>query len=745
MLGLIVAVVGLPINDIFGYLLLAVACIVVLCGEISARPILWIAAVLVVAIVIAAKLLLSPPRIDEGHNVFLGEHADVLQAGLPPEVFHFMADEFDRQYPVERRCDPATLWCWRGQGVLYQLRLRDRDGVFPSYRPCNSNLAACITNYGFPNQTFAFSADAIFDRPLYSRRVTAIDFSDPAWLRLGFLNEGSYNWWSRVSDVRRALRNLPFWMGIERWRITMPYFVMYRFPAAYAGGSLCWRGEVLWEGPDTHFGVLPHASERCRAIAAEDTGRRIFGVAIKPDTLAMRLDPPWPIRLWRWAIIGLTLLATAGAIGLLVRLDIRKTILPFTLVGLGLVVVAIFDVTAIGGLRAQEGGNDGLFYEAAGRTILQYLLAGDITSALEGGEKVFYFGGPGLRYLRALEKLFFGDTALGYLSLLLLLPVVGLTAFRRFLSARLALVLTLIFVATPLGAFFGSSYFLYVKYALQGFADPAAYILFLCGFLLIVGATAAGPRRGFGPACAGALLLALAVMVRPVVVPAAGVLLAGAGMVALWRRQWGQVMGLCVGFLPVLLMPLHNWYYGDVFVLFSANAAHPKILTMPPSAYAAALREISNLDFAGAHVRQAADQVQMWLNGFVGQARIGGRLGQVLSLPAHAAAVALVAYVAAFGRRLDPWLRLTAVATLAQHSVGLFYLGTARYYFLSWFLTMLVVAAWAEGNGLELIKRRFPDFSRRVRGHPLVVRISSALSQVEAKISIGRKMGGLAC
>jgi hypothetical protein len=36
---------------------------------------------------------------------------------------------------------------------------------------------------------------------------------------------------------------------------------------------------------------------------------------------------------------------------------------------------------------------------------------------------VFFYGGPGLRYFRAGERFMFGDSFLGYLSLLLILPV----------------------------------------------------------------------------------------------------------------------------------------------------------------------------------------------------------------------------------------------------------------------------------------------------------------------------------
>ena len=59
---------------------------------------------------------------------------------------------------------------------------------------------------------------------------------------------------------------------------------------------------------------------------------------------------------------------------------------------------------------------------------------GDIFAALRGHESVYYYGGPGLRYWRALEMLVFGDTNLGYLSLVLLLPMIVLGLFKRYLT-----------------------------------------------------------------------------------------------------------------------------------------------------------------------------------------------------------------------------------------------------------------------------------------------------------------------
>jgi hypothetical protein len=98
-------------------------------------------------------------------------------------------------------------------------------------------------------------------------------------------------------------------------------------------------------------------------------------------------------------------------------------VFPLALIGLSLVVVLFNDASFISGVRPFDGGDDGLFYEGLGRAIARHLSNGNVLAALEGGEKVFFYGGPGLRYFRAGERFMFGDSFLGYLSLLLILPV----------------------------------------------------------------------------------------------------------------------------------------------------------------------------------------------------------------------------------------------------------------------------------------------------------------------------------
>ena len=688
-LALGVTAVGLPVNHVGVYALLVILAVVVFSGEVNARPRAWLAAAAIVAVACAVQFLLAPPRIEEGHNAFLPK-ADVLQRGLPADVYRHMQDAFDAAYPPAVRCRLDTAGCWQGGGL--------------------------------PDRVYAFSADGIWHKSDASRSVTALDFSDPVWLHLGFINESRYNWYSTPPDVHRVERDRRFFMGWRRWHLAMPWFEMLRLPAAFAGGELCWRGDVMWEGGSGAFAALPQTG--CRAIEPADAGRRIFGVAMKADTLAMQVKPPWSVRLRQLGQGAFMLGAILGVVILLVRVRPRRTIVPFLLIGLAMIVIAVDDASFLGGVRPFDGGGDGLFYEGVGRMILQKFLAGDVYEALRGGENVFYYGGPGLRYFRALEHVVFGETYLGYLSLILALPFVVYLLFRRFLPPSCALGLAIVFIAIPVGTLFGTSFIDYAKWAAVGYADPIANMLFLAGMTIIVGFASGGPTEKFVPAFFGALLLALGICMKPIVAPAAAVLLGGCGVIALYLYQFRRLAGLCIGFLPVFSMALHNWVYGRAFVLFSANAADADLLVMPPSAYIDAAREIMSLQFIGPHVARAGVQLSQWLS---------GTAESYFTIPLNAAGIAVLIWVVCRGRQFDPWLRLLGAAGLAQQTVALFYsAAVARYHFLAWFLTALVSVVWFHDVGVAWLRRNYPVLSGRFAGHAVSQRLASGIARLRA-------------
>ena len=244
---------------------------------------------------------------------------------------------------------------------------------------------------------------------------------------------------------------------------------------------------------------------------------------------------------------------------------------------------------------------------------------------------------------------------------MLALPFVVFAPFGAFFR-RAALALTLVFVAVPIGVLFGST----LSNTSNGrrAASPirAADAFFLAGLCCWSGAARPDRATGLRPALGAGLLFALALFLRPNLAPAAGVLLGGAGLAALWHRRLRRVAGLCLGFLPVLGMALHNWVFGGVFVLFSANATIHAALPMPPSAYLAALGELFTSILPASTCGAAAAM----------GALARRALGIVSMVPLHVAAIAVLVRVAS-SRRFDPWLRLTAWAAIAQHPVAWFY------------------------------------------------------------------------
>jgi hypothetical protein len=289
---LIVAALGLPINDLPRYIILLIATVIACTGRVTCEARSWLVACLVVAAAVGGRTLFPAPLIEEGHNIFIVDGGGgALERGLPPEVFRIMSAEFDEVYPPGQRCRREQGGCWRA--------------------------------HGFPDRTYALSADGLWDRPSYSRRVAGINFNDPSQLRFGFPNELRYDWNTLESDIWRLQRNRAFWMGWHRWNLQMPWFVMYELPKEFAGGTLCWRGSVIWEKSDGRFNLIRHAGFECQAVTQDDIGKRIFGLAIRPGSLAMTLHAPFWTALWQIAIFAAALIAAVVVVILLVRWDRR--------------------------------------------------------------------------------------------------------------------------------------------------------------------------------------------------------------------------------------------------------------------------------------------------------------------------------------------------------------------------------------------------------------------------------------
>src|SRR5215510_11771779 len=68
---LAVVVIGLPINNAIDYAALLAVVVIVACGNVRTYPGDWVAALGLVIFVVVAQQVVSPQRMEEGHNVFL--------------------------------------------------------------------------------------------------------------------------------------------------------------------------------------------------------------------------------------------------------------------------------------------------------------------------------------------------------------------------------------------------------------------------------------------------------------------------------------------------------------------------------------------------------------------------------------------------------------------------------------------------------------------------------------------------
>lgn len=672
-LVLVAIALGRPLNDLASYALLAASLLVALTGAVRLSAGRFAGAALIALAAIAVHVFLPSPQIEEGHNVFLIDGpSNALERGLPREAYQVMATRFDAAYPEANRCRAGTPACWRPGAI--------------------------------PDRAFAFAADGLFDDHAYSRRLSTIDFSDPIWLRLGIINDLSLDFFPHEGDLQRLARDRHSLAILHRWQLRLPYFVMFQMPAAFAGSELCWRGNVLWEGEREHFAPLTSAGTTCRTLASDDAGRRIFGLAIEPGTeLAMTLKPNARIMTLRLINAAATLVAVVAILLVLVHWQPRRAALPALLALLALVTIVGADATFIGGYRPFDNGDDGLVFSGYARRILEALARGDALGVLEGAEKVYLFT-PGMRYFRALEYVLFGDSFLGYLTLMLALPFLIYRVAVRFLGSEWGLAFLVLFIATPIGVVFGTSYAHFAAWAARGYADPLGAMLFLAGLLLL-----ASPQpQSFGdraaPAFWGALLMAAAVITRPNLVLGAAVLLSGVGLAALWQRQIGRLAALCLGFAPVTFTLWHNWYFGGVIVPLSDNVTAANIYMMSPADYRAALAELIRFDFSGTHLTRAASQMMDLL---------AGPSGLWAFVPLHLAATFIVLRVM-LSARFAPMLRLVAAAAIALSPIGFIYTVTVRYNLVMWLVTALITLAWIKDEGLAWLAMRAPSVSCRL-------------------------------
>jgi SAM-dependent methyltransferase len=681
-LVLVFTILGVPVTDFWRFLLLTVAVMALCFGGVRFEGRRWLAALASVAVVVAVNWLLPSPRIEEGHNVYIpvGASLDVFDKELPPDAQRQMKSIFDQSYIDDPKDLPGSPDWWQA----------------PDFKQLPSR---------FVDHAFSPSSDALWQRPKYSRTVDEVDFTSQEQARIGAINRRVYNFYQLPKKtIHQSKRG--FYTSARIDRQSMPFFIMLELNDALVGGEVCWRGQTLWEGEDGKFSLVDHAKPSCRKISEQDEGKRLFALAIAPDkTLALTVSPNLGKRLALWLKAGLRIFGVLAVLLALVRIQsVDQLLLPVGAAVSTFLTTAVIAPGFLTGFMTQHGGNDGLTHESFGFDISQAIARGDMTAALRGDENIFFFM-PGLRYLKGLEDLLFGDTNFGLLLCTIFIPVFLYYLLRRMLPLRWSVWLIVIFMFTPIFERMGFAQFLYVREMAKGFPEPVGYGAFLAALALVawsVPVRNAAPPLSPMPAVLIGLALALSVAMRPNLALAAALLLLMVGAWLLLERRWKEFVALGLGFAPILLIAWHNWYFGGKFVPLTSAAFISATFITPPSIYLAALGEVLRLDFGGESLARVGRHLHNW-----NKATDFYRLIALFAVPWVLTA-----------RRYPLALKGLAVIALSMQAVLLFYLPTGRYAYLAWLLVFIIAAVVVQQELLAWLARKWPGTFQRVARLP---------------------------
>ena len=553
---------GLPINNLFKLTAFSVFLVLVIYGKVnSIKPL----TVLICGILLIIKLFIPQVKILETNNIFLldennATNINFYQANLPPTVFNYFKNQFNTAYLATADCSTSQNSCWKAH--------------LPTIEPFN-----------------AFSADSFWQNNKnsnYSRIINSININNRFDAKIGTFNDLKYNFFDPPTN--------------NIYREKIPFFIIYQIPKELVGMQLYWQGNLLWP-TEQDYQIITNNKLSYKTITASDVNKKIYLSGINANNIKVFLNKTIFYKCCDVLKNIITIIILITLLSVFNYTNKFKISLVFASMLWQLLNIAFFAKPLLQGLPILEGGGDGLVFYGYARTMLQHLIAGHYLEVLRGVESSFYFM-PGLRYLRLIELIIFGDNSYGYLLFLLFIPVIVFNFLRNLFSIKATIILISLFFI-PWLKYFGFSNVLYIKFALTGYSEAFAYGFFLLAISIMLNC---------GNYFFANLLLALAVFLRPNLAIISGIMI----IWTTWQQhiknpplKSSKILINLLGFSPVFFMLWHNVYFAGEWSLFTGNKSFLINLITPPITYLKAGLEIIN-GHIGNNVHKIQDQLHLW-------------------------------------------------------------------------------------------------------------------------------------
>lgn len=562
LIALVLWLIGIPVDTAWQFAAIGLTAVIVLSGELRPGKKLLLSMATAAALVQIVRILAAPPiwpmspMWQEGMNLFVpNQHnlESVYRGAIPDHVLSGMTQQFHQENPAIP-CDQEKRLPW---------------GVH----------AKCWTDLKVKEGRFARAAENAFSNSEYSRLRYGVNFRSDKLLSADFLYDVDYVWQLTPENKNQVPKS---------------FYVSYPIPSIAEGGTLCWQGSLYWDKraePERSASTSVSEQTACRTITSQDVKDRLWSLqanAERPLTLSLEL----PL-LWRGIALLLQILPAGIAIALLLRAAQPGTQL-LRVAGIFVGTLALTFACApefFQGLPRNIINRDALLYLSWGREIAINFVDGNIGAALMGGERIYMFM-PGMRYFIAAELLLFGNSNMGHLLCIALLPPV-IYLLTQQMSKRISLfVVVLILSSTKL--------IKTIRTAADGYSDPLGLLLLGLALLLLMRQWSAF-RNSFATnkpdptIFAGFVVLGLSIFLRPNYV-LVGMMIGGLWlMFYLQKNAYSFRFAECLGILIVLTMPAHNLFFGHEFVALTLASTVIDALTTPPLVYWNALQETLNL------------------------------------------------------------------------------------------------------------------------------------------------------
>ncbi len=334
-----------------------------------------------------------------------------------------------------------------------------------------------------------------------------------------------------------------------------PYEISFDFPKYYYGSKLCYQ--------------TVNSSNICKIINTNQNQFKIIGVGEK---IKINLEKNNFIIFVDLLLVTLFLVFNYFILNQIVSFRIRdkfELLYPIALV-FWLVIFSLTNDAKVNFLNSyfyQYPGGDGYWYLVLSNILSEYLLQFEIVEFLKGGAVVFYYM-PGMRYFVAIEKFIFGNSYYLHLIIISFLPFLIRRLLNIYLSDRLTYILLFSFLLFPVMHHMGFSLYQYIRYASKVFAEPVAYTIFIYGFIRLI-YYYKDKKKYINSIPFTTLILCISCLLRPNLSPSSFFLLIIPYVELIIKRDVKNII-LTSLFGSIIFLPfLHNYFFGNKFVLFT--------------------------------------------------------------------------------------------------------------------------------------------------------------------------------